>query len=318
MHPFVTRVRAFSLALLVVACGVSPLAGALQKAVLPFGVKVNGIENRYPVFGVYAVPGEMLRVELVDADPAAVKARFDQVFLNPTDGVLRLKMPNQPGTHVLELQDGDGTTTMRLNVFVMWRHDPFSTNPLNGYRVGAYPRQPLNGLAVYEAPRAFVEVTRDNARLQVSPNFRLEQFVCKQSEGYPKYVVLRPELLQKLEMVLKALNETKPEVTGFTVMSGYRTPTYNRAIGNGQYSFHVWGGAADVFVDMTGDGQMDDMNDDGRIDRGDAAWLANFVDGLERDGYFGEKLIGGIGIYAPNAAHGPFTHIDARGFRARW
>jgi hypothetical protein len=312
------RLRALRLALLLLACGFSLGAAAFQNTVLPFGVKVNGIENRYPVFGVYAVPGEMLRLELVDADPAAVQARFDNVFLNPTDGVLRLKMPGQPGTHVLELRDAAGDTTMRLNVFVMWRHDPFSNNPLNGYRMGAYPRQPLNGLAVYEAPQAFVEVTRENADLAVSPNFKLKQFLCKQSDGYPKYVVLRPELLQKLEMVLAALNEQKPEVTRFTVMSGYRTPTYNRAIGNGQYSFHVWGGAADVFVDMSGDGQMDDMNGDGRIDREDAAWLANFVDSLERAGHFGEKLVGGIGIYAPNAAHGPFTHIDARGFRARW
>jgi hypothetical protein len=312
------RLRALRLALLLLACGFSLGAAAFQNTVLPFGVKVNGIENRYPVFGVYAVPGEMLRVELVDADPAAVQARFDNVFLNPTDGVLRLKMPGQPGTHVLELKDAAGDTTMRLNVFVMWRHDPFSNNPLNGYRMGAYPRQPLNGLAVYEAPQAFVEVTRENADLAVSPNFKLKQFLCKQSDGYPKYVVLRPQLLQKLEMVLAALNEQKPEVTRFTVMSGYRTPTYNRAIGNGQYSFHVWGGAADVFVDMSGDGQMDDMNGDGRIDREDAAWLANFVDNLERAGHFGEKLVGGIGIYAPNAAHGPFTHIDARGFRARW
>jgi len=310
--------QAFQLAFLLFACAFSLGAGAFQRDTLPFGVKVNGIENRYPVFGVYASPGEMLRLELVDADPAGVQATFDNVFLNPTDGVLRLKMPAQPGTHRLELKSADGTASMRLNVFVMWRHDTFSNNPLNGYRIGAYPRQPLNGLAVYEAPQNFVEVTRENADLQVSPNFLLKQFVCKQSEGYPKYVVLRPELLQKLEMVLAALNTEKPAVTRFTVMSGYRTPAYNRAIGNGQYSYHVWGGAADVFVDMTGDGQMDDINGDGRIDRGDAAWLADFVDNLERKGHFADRLIGGIGIYAPNAAHGPFTHIDARGFKARW
>jgi len=310
--------RAVWLALTLLACGFGTAAAALQKQTLPFGVKVNGVENRYPVFGVYAVPGEMLRLELVDVDPAAVRARFDSVFLNPTDGVLRLRMPGQPGTHVLELVGADGNQSMRLNVFVMWQHDTFSNNPLNGYRIGAYPRQPLNGLAVYEAPHAFVEVTRENADLHVSPNFRLAQFVCKQTEGYPKYVVLRPELLQKLEMVLASLNEKKPEVTAFTVMSGYRTPNYNRAIGNGEYSFHVWGGAADVFVDMSGDGQMDDLNSDGHIDRGDAAWLAGFVDDLERTGHFADRLIGGIGIYAPNAAHGPFTHIDARGFKARW
>lgn len=310
------RCRILLAALLTVALAAP--AAAFVNEVLPFGVKVNGVENRYPVFGVYAVPGEMLRVELVGVDPARITARFDSITLNPTDGVLRLKMPGQPGTHELALETKDGTSHMRLNVFVMWRHDTLARDALNGYRIGAYPRQPLNGLAVYQAPQTFVEVTRENADLAVSPNFRLGQFVCKQSSGYPKYVVLRPELLQKLEMVLAALNAEKPEVKAFTVMSGYRTPTYNRAIGNGQYSFHVWGGAADVFVDMTGNGRMDDLNDDGKVDRADAAWLSAFVDRLENRGHFAPNLVGGIGTYGPNAAHGPFTHIDARGFKARW
>jgi len=293
-------------------------ATTLKQPVVPFGVKVNGIENRYGVFGVYALPGEMLRVELVDADPAAITARFNNITLNPTDGVLRLRMPNQPGTHLLELQNGSDAARMQLNVFVMWQHDTHAKDLLNGYRIGAYPRQPLNGLSIYQAPQAFVEVTRENADLQVSPNFRLGQFTSKQSSDFPKYVVLRPELLQKLEMVLAALHEKKPEVTRFTVMSGYRTPSYNRAIGNGQYSFHVWGGAADVFVDMNGNGRMDDLNGDGRVDREDAVWLSNFVDNLERRGHFADHLIGGIGIYGPNAVRGPFVHIDARGFKARW
>ena len=51
-------------AIALLACGFGANAMAtqkvLQKDVLPFGVKVNGVENRYPVFGVYALPGEML------------------------------------------------------------------------------------------------------------------------------------------------------------------------------------------------------------------------------------------------------------------
>ena len=307
------------IAMALLACGLSMSASAaLEKTVLPFGVKVNGVENRYPVFGVYAVPGEMLRLEMVDADSAKIAARFDTVQLNPIDGVLRLKMPDQPGTHTLELTTADGQASMHLNVFVMWRLDTVTQDALNGYRIGTYPRQPMNGLAIYEAPQAFIEVTRENADLQVSPNFRLKQFVCKQGNDYPKYVLLRPELLQKLEMVLAAVNAAKPTVTGFTVMSGYRTPSYNRSIGNVEHSMHEWGGAADVFVDTGGDGQMDDLNADGHVDRNDAAWLADLVDNMERTGRFANQLIGGIGIYAATPSHGPFTHIDARGFKARW
>jgi hypothetical protein len=38
-------------------------------------------------------------------------------------------------------------------------------------------------------------------------------------------------------------------VDGLTIMSGYRTPFYNRAIGNVPNSRHVFGGAADFYID---------------------------------------------------------------------
>ena len=30
------------------------------------------------------------------------------------------------------------------------------------------------------------------------------------------------------------------------------------------------------------------------------------------------SFIGGIGIYGPTSAHGPFVHVDTRPWRARW
>jgi hypothetical protein len=29
-------------------------------------------------------------------------------------------------------------------------------------------------------------------------------------------------------------------------------------------------------------------------------------------------LVGGVGIYKACCGHGPFTHVDVRGYRARW
>lgn len=293
-------------------------ASAYRSAVAPFGVRINGLENRFEEFGVYARPGEILQLDLIGLAPDRVEARFDATPLRPTGTALNLKMPPRPGTHRLELSDRTSGSRMTLNVFVMWQHDGSRSDSLNGYRIGQYPRDPFRGLAVYEPPEAFIEVTRENAGMAVSPNFRLGQFVCKQSSGWPKYVVLRPQLLQKLETVLEALAAAKPQVSGLTVMSGYRTPAYNKAIGNGAYSRHVWGGAADVFVDDNGDGVMDDLNGDGEVSRADSEWLARFVDSLERKGRFSEELIGGIGTYGSTASHGPFVHVDARGYQARW
>jgi uncharacterized protein YcbK (DUF882 family) len=100
-------------------------------------------------------------------------------------------------------------------------------------------------------------------------------------------------------------------------MSGYRTPFYNAAIGNVSRSRHQWGDAADIFVDEDGNGVMDDVNGDRRIDRRDSDWLRALVERLhEAPG--GEQMAGGVGLYAANREHGPFVHVDARGRLARW
>jgi hypothetical protein len=41
-------------------------------------------------------------------------------------------------------------------------------------------------------------------------------------------------------------------------------------------------------------------------------------DAVERVERAHPELVGGCGVYPGNGAHGPFTHIDARGYRARW
>jgi uncharacterized protein YcbK (DUF882 family) len=103
-----------------------------------------------------------------------------------------------------------------------------------------------------------------------------------------------------------------------SVMSGFRTPQYNRrGLGRGraEASRHQYGDAADVFVDNDRNGRMDDLNRDGRVDTRDARVLLQAVERVEAE-Y--PALTGGAGVYAATRAHGPFTHIDARGTRARW
>jgi len=60
---------------------------------------------------------------------------------------------------------------------------------------------------------------------------------------------------------------------------------------------------------------MDDLNRDGRVNIRDARVIEAAVDRVERTH---PALVGGCGVYTGNAAHGPFVHIDTRGYRARW
>jgi hypothetical protein len=188
---------------------------------------------------------------------------------------------------------------------------------LNGYRIGTYPRVPLRGDSMYVRPAGFVEVTEENRDLRVSPRFRLKHFETKQGGGFPRYVVLQRKLLTKLELLVDALVKRGYPVRSLHVMSGYRTPSYNRAIGNVKYSRHVFGDASDVFVDEDGDGWMDDLNGDGRVTRADARVLYQIVDSLDNE-IRTRRLLGGAGLYGPASHRGPFVHIDTRGHVARW
>lgn len=308
--------RVFMRVLLCSACLLPQLAAAWDSARLDDPVMINGHVIPYPVFAIFVMPGSPISAGFVDASSGAT-IMFDGRAVEAGDPDLRA--PDEPGLAVLELENAENGETARIHVFTMVPASQVGKDGrLNGYRIGAYPKEPLRGLDIYLPPRGFVEVTEETAALHVSPNFTLGEFLSKQPSGFPKYVVLRSSLLLKLENILASLNNAGHSADGLVIMSGYRTPYYNRSIGNVQYSRHVWGGAADIYIDDDPrDGRMDDMNGDGRIDRNDAKWFANIVDNLSRKGAFGPR-IGGLGVYGSTSAHGPFIHVDVRGTRARW
>jgi uncharacterized protein YcbK (DUF882 family) len=152
----------------------------------------------------------------------------------------------------------------------------------------------------------------------VAPHFTLGQFVSQQTRGFPSYLVLRERLLLKLEMLLEEVRSAGLPVSTFRILSGYRTPFYNRSIGNEtRYSRHVYGDAADIYVDEDRDGKMDDLDGDGLVTLDDARTLASVLESLSQRSWY-QPFEGGLGLYKANAAHGPFVHVDVRGHPARW
>jgi uncharacterized protein YcbK (DUF882 family) len=159
--------------------------------------------------------------------------------------------------------------------------------------------------------------TKDNENIYLTPHFMLRQFLCKQSSGWPKYVVVKPRMLRKLELILEKLNESGAEAKTFFLMSAYRTPFYNKSIGNVKFSRHIYGDAIDMYVDDNHDGRIDDLNKDGKIDIKDAKVIAKVVDDIERQHQY-KEFIGGMGVYNKTSNHTYFVHVDTRGYRARW
>ncbi|HET7437285.1 MAG TPA: D-Ala-D-Ala carboxypeptidase family metallohydrolase [Thermoanaerobaculia bacterium] len=187
---------------------------------------------------------------------------------------------------------------------------------LDGYRIGQYAA-PLKGMPSYEAPKGFVRLTDDNAALMVSDHYRLSDFQCK-LDGDSKFLILRTEALMKLEMLQHELAQRGVNFARFTIMSGFRTPYYNSRIGNETgHSRHLYGDAMDIYIDENHDGVMDDLTGDGRADAADARAILRIAEELDQSPEWG-WLQGGAGVYHANAAHGPYLHVDARGYVARW
>jgi hypothetical protein len=265
----------------------------------------------YRVFAIYVLPGETIRL---GAEASDANASTGELTTSAPASWL-WTAPAEPG--IAHLSFGSVNDRIAINAFVMHPTTAIRNGRLNGYTIGAYPA-PLRSEPVYAAPGGFIELNSETADIALSPHFRLSQFPAKQAGGPPKYLTLREELLIKLELLLEHVNDAGIETDSFTVMSGFRTPVYNRAIGNGDHSRHIYGGAADIYIDVAPrDDIMDDLNGDGSFDFRDAQFLYRLANDLFARPE-NAHLIGGLGVYRSNSAHGPFLHVDARGFRARW
>jgi hypothetical protein len=284
-----------------------------------FEVKYKGESSPYSVNGVFLMPGEVLDMKI----PGDESGSFSLGFARGTGGPTgprswNWKAPDTAGLYTLALRRDSTSDSILFNAFVMVPAAEMKGEYLRSYRIGKYPRAPLKGLEFYRTPKGFILVDSASVNARVSPHFRLGQFLCKQSTELPGFVLLKERLVLKLEMVLEKANEEGYPCNTFHVMSGYRTPFYNKAIGNVKLSAHQFGGAADIFIDHAPvDGEMDDLNGDGRSDGSDSGLLFDLVDRMSVNEYF-LPYIGGIGKYSKNRSHGAFVHVDVRGFRATW
>lgn len=285
-----------------------------------FSVKFGDITIPYSIMSVCTMPSEELVFEIVDGNKAAdYEAVADSGRLVELPDCHWLwQAPAGNGQFRIKIFSPGRSDSIRLNVFVLVPYDRLKGEYLNGYRIGKYPGIPFKMLPTYNRPRGFIEITEANIDLQISPHFQLRQFVCKQKSNYPKYVIIREKLLLKLELILEKVNEQGHPCSSFNILSGYRTPYYNKSIDNVKYSRHLWGGAADIFIDENPrDGMMDDLNKDGKINWRDAAVLYDIIDSMYGHPLY-EALVGGLARYKKTSKHGPFVHVDVRGRRARW
>jgi len=235
-------------------------------------------------------------------------------FLLPQDWLLLASLPGD------EYKTGSRSPANLgfQTVFTMRSFGQKVRASLNGYKLGYWPAEKGRIRSeAYRNPDGFVEVTPENEDTRVSEHFRLRDFVSRgQANVWPKYVVIREPLLDKLELVIQDLNSRGINAEGMRIQSGFRTPAHNSAVrgeGSARDSRHQFGDAVDVFIDQEGTGRMSDLNGDGRVNYADVKLILAAVERVEAR-Y--PELVGGTGLYTGRS--GSFAHIDVRGTRARW
>jgi hypothetical protein len=303
------RITAFACVSLILVAAPAALPAISSASGTSDGSVTVGDSTRAPGWEVLGSSGNL---RALIGTPAWLE---QSLLLQPLLSVVPL---DTPGVHSLGLTAPDRESLVVVSL------EPLGVmkgSRLDAYRVG---RWPTGGLAArdarYAPPPGFIRVTPENKSTPVSKRFRLSDFLTHdQHDVWPKVLVLRVALLDKLELIGNELQ--RRGLPGLLyIMSGFRTPQYNaqgvhRKGGRARVSRHMYGDAADLIVDANGDGMMDDLDGDGRVTVRDARVLFAVVEAVEREH---PDLVGGLSAYRATSLHGPFVHVDARGVRARW
>jgi hypothetical protein len=302
-------------------CGAAIRAGErFDTKTASFAITFHDETSAYRDTAMVVMPGAAVVFNAIGGPPGDYAAATAAgTLIQQGQQQWRWTAPDRPGTYLITFDGPGKKDAIAVHAFVMVPAIEVKNGLLNGYRIGEYPAAPLNGNPMYRPPPGFIEVTKANEDTKVSPHFVLRQFLCKEdtTKSFPKYVLFKERLPLKLEAVLERVNAMGFTVDTLHVMSAFRTPYYNHAIGDVKYSMHQWGSAADVYIDPAKKDRMADLNHDGQVDIQDSKLLYDDIERMLATKDFA-RFQGGMGFYPGTSAHPPFVHIDVRGTAARW
>ena len=119
--------------------------------------------------------------------------------------------------------------------------------------------------------------------MKLPKHFNQSEFQCRHcGQVHPENPTPPAQVLNWLEDIREHFGQP------VHINSGYRCPTHNKNVGGATSSYHMKGQAADLWIDGV-----------------DPSKVADYAEEI-----IGDK--GGVGRYSS------FTHIDNRGFKARW
>ncbi|MBI5154458.1 hypothetical protein HZA57_04400 [Candidatus Poribacteria bacterium] len=201
-----------------------------------------------------------------------------------------------------------------------------------GAMIGIYPNEKddtapgsvQRNPARYTPPSSFHRIEGETAQFRVSPHATLGT-LCPTvfEEPGPRFVALSPELPVFWEALYTEAAKARYKPEGLVVLRGFVSPQDRLRLERedvklAPFTRYQYGDALALLLDADGDGRMDDLNRDGKVDIEDAQTLADIAEDAMRS----VDLEGGQGICAsfegPAHKGTPYLHVDLRGWMERW
>jgi len=286
-----------------------------------FSIVYDNFKIPLTTFSIFVMPREGIEISIAeeDRDKKYVIELNGKSFENERS--FKWQAPAKSGYYPVKIKEknknGSGSE-IKLNVFVLQPAHKMNGQYLDGFKIGYYPNIPVDKKAYYSKPTGFLKIEESLLDLNLTPHFKMDQFVTNQSTKFPQYIVLKESLLLKLEYFLEEVNNVGYKADTFGIVSVYRSPYFNNKLGNNtDLSRHLFGDAADIYIDNTGNNWMDDLNGDGKLNIHDSNLLFDLAVKFDQKEEF-SQLQGGLSSYKGNGVRGPFLHIDSRGFHVSW
>lgn len=297
-----------------------PFAGFLTHAVLPHAApSATAFGESGEVKLKFALPGGTISYPLdVHGDPSELSyawVRLGETTLATAPRPLvgsNVVAPPKAGFY--ELQLVRGTVRRAVDGLTLAVMVPFAEKEqglLHGYRIGTYLAERIAGET--PPPEGFLQISQRDVDIPITKHLRVGDFLNHDDQAsWPKYAAVSPRLLDKLELVVAEIarwhgkSDSANVKLVIDVHSGFRAPDHNRQVRRAATdSQHQYGDAADVVIDVNGDGKFTAI---------DARMVGLAVEIVELKH---PDLVGGLGLYTSRRS-GTYVHIDARGRRARW
>jgi hypothetical protein len=286
-----------------------------------FSIVYDNFKIPLNTFSIFVMPSEEIVISIAEEnrDKKYVIELNGKKFENEKS--FKWQAPAKSGHYPVKIKEKNSTgqgSEINLNIFVLHPAHKMNGQYLDGFKIGSYPDIPADKKAYYSKPTGFLKIEESLLDLNLTPHFKMDQFITKQCTELPQYIVLKESLLLKLEYFLEEVNKAGYKADTFGIVSVYRSPYFNKKLGNNtDLSRHLFGDAADIYIDNSGNEWMDDLNGDGKSNIYDSNILFDLAVKFDQKEEF-SQLQGGLSSYKGNGIRGPFLHIDSRGFHVSW